>query len=37
MEKFFEEIKNLIPDDYDEFLKYYNEEPYKGKYPKMYR
>lgn len=30
MEKFFEEIKNLIPNDYDEFLKCYNEEPYKG-------
>lgn len=30
MEKFFEEIKNLIPDEYEDFLKYYNEEPYKG-------
>ena len=30
MEKFLEEIKNLIPDEYEEFLKCYNEEPYKG-------
>lgn len=30
MEKFFDEIKNLIPDEFDDFIKCYNEEPYKG-------
>jgi NOL1/NOP2/sun family putative RNA methylase len=30
MEKFFQEIKNLIPKDYDEFLSCYSKPPYKG-------
>ena len=30
MDKFFSEIKNLIPDDYENFLHYYEQEPYKG-------
>ncbi|MGN1126131.1 MAG: hypothetical protein ACI4RI_01690, partial [Ruminococcus sp.] len=31
MEKFFSEIKKLIPNEYDEFLRLYNAgEPYKG-------
>lgn len=30
MDKFFSEIKKLIPNEYEDFLKFYNEEPYKG-------